>query len=315
MGKLVALTPDFDPEPELDRLFALAPAEFVDARNALAARLKGAGRAEESARVKALKKPTAPAWAVNQLRFSAPALLDALHAAADRLRASPADVRDAMASRREALAAARAAAERLLESSGLAATPQTLQRVTATLEAVATYGKTPGRPVAGRLTEELAAPGIEDLAALGFLPTGPVTPSSIADAEPPASPTASAPVTEPPAPKPVPVPQLQSAELVRLRDLAGQAAKRLTALTREVEAVRARLAELETLAESARKRREELERELADAVHLEQRAEAAVATARTELNGAERAVREAAQSATAADAAVARFMESSGSAR
>ena len=308
MGKLVALTPDFDLEPELDRLFALHPGEFIDARNALAARLKSCGRTEDSARVKALKKPTAPAWAVNQLRFSAPDLLDALHAAADRLRAGPADVREAMAARREALAAARAAAEKLLETSGLTATPQTLQRVTATLEAVATYGKTPGRPVAGRLTEELAAPGIEDLAALGFLPTGPVTPSSRPDAEPPAPPTAAAPVTEPPAPKPVPVPQLQSAELIHLREVASQAAMRLTALTREVEAVRPRLAELETLAESARRRREELERELADAVRLEQRNDAEVTAARSDLAAAEYAVGEAAQAATAADAEVARLL-------
>src|SRR5262245_60746986 len=52
---------------EIDALFQLPAGEFTAARNALAARLKRAGRIEYAARVKALAKPTATAWAVNQL--------------------------------------------------------------------------------------------------------------------------------------------------------------------------------------------------------------------------------------------------------
>jgi hypothetical protein len=52
---------------DVDALFTLPPGEFVAARSALAARLKKAGQAEEAERVKAMVKPSATAWAVNQL--------------------------------------------------------------------------------------------------------------------------------------------------------------------------------------------------------------------------------------------------------
>ena len=55
---------------EVDELYQLPLAEFTGARNALAARLKQSGRANDASLVKALQKPPVSAWAVNQLYWN-----------------------------------------------------------------------------------------------------------------------------------------------------------------------------------------------------------------------------------------------------
>jgi hypothetical protein len=50
-----------------DDLFALDPTEFTAARDRLAAELRRAGDKEGAAEVKALRRPTVTAWALNQL--------------------------------------------------------------------------------------------------------------------------------------------------------------------------------------------------------------------------------------------------------
>src|SRR5207244_9772120 len=75
-------------EAELDELYAAPPENFIRTRNDLAQRLKQAGQVDVAARVKQLRKPTVPLWAVNQLarrhRDEVRELLDA----GDRLRAA-----------------------------------------------------------------------------------------------------------------------------------------------------------------------------------------------------------------------------------
>ncbi|HXS45756.1 MAG TPA: hypothetical protein VN751_14105, partial [Solirubrobacteraceae bacterium] len=56
----------------VDRLYGLAPGEFVPERDALAKALRADGRRDEAAAVKALAKPTVAAWAVNQAVRSQP---------------------------------------------------------------------------------------------------------------------------------------------------------------------------------------------------------------------------------------------------
>src|SRR5438105_4202382 len=73
-------------ENHIDALFALPLAEFTGARNALAARLKQSGRADEAHRVKALGKPSVSAWAVNQLYWRHRSALNRLMAAGQRFR-------------------------------------------------------------------------------------------------------------------------------------------------------------------------------------------------------------------------------------
>ncbi|HEV8316994.1 MAG TPA: hypothetical protein VGQ10_06270 [Vicinamibacterales bacterium] len=159
---------------DLDHLFQLPLSEFTAARNALAAKLKKAGRAEESERVKRLLKPPASAWTVNQLYWRHGKELSALMDNGDRFRAAqaaqlagkPADVRPLLDTRRQTLASLTKRAADILRGSGHAATPETMRRIMMTLEALATYGTAEGAPPAGRLTDDLEPPGFEALAAL-----------------------------------------------------------------------------------------------------------------------------------------------------
>jgi hypothetical protein len=98
------------------RLYGLPLEEFTPARNALAAELRTAGDQEGSAAVKKLRKPTASAWAVNQLVRAEPDLVEALLGAGGELRQAH---RQAASGRgaaqlRTAAAAERAAVEVLL---------------------------------------------------------------------------------------------------------------------------------------------------------------------------------------------------------
>jgi hypothetical protein len=54
-------------EQDIDALFATPPREFVAARNELAAKAKAAKREDLAIRIRALRKPTAVVWLVNQL--------------------------------------------------------------------------------------------------------------------------------------------------------------------------------------------------------------------------------------------------------
>ncbi len=163
--------------PDIDALFRLPLDEFTAARNALATRLKAAGRTDTASRVKALPKPPLSAWAVNQLYWHNRKAFEALLVAGDRLRrvqasslraagAKGGGLRDAMEARREALAELTTRAGALLEASGHAPTPDITRRVMTTLDALATYGHQPDGPRAGRLTDDIEAPGIDALAAL-----------------------------------------------------------------------------------------------------------------------------------------------------
>lgn len=54
-------------EPRLDALFSLSPDAFTEARDELAKELRAAGDKDGAAEVKALRRPTLAAWALNQL--------------------------------------------------------------------------------------------------------------------------------------------------------------------------------------------------------------------------------------------------------
>jgi hypothetical protein len=69
----------------IGRLYGLPQNEFVPARNALAKELRGAGEREQADAVASLEKPSALAWAVNQLRRAQPEAVERLLAVADEL--------------------------------------------------------------------------------------------------------------------------------------------------------------------------------------------------------------------------------------
>lgn len=159
---------------DIDNLFKLPLAEFTAARNTLAASLKGAGRSDEAAAVKALSKPPLSAWVVNQLYWRHRTPFDQLMAVGERLRKAQAsqlagkaaELRGPMEAHREAVADLSKRAAVLLRESGHPPTPDVTRRVTTTLEALATYGVQEGAPKAGRLTADVDPPGFEALSAL-----------------------------------------------------------------------------------------------------------------------------------------------------
>ena len=75
-------------DARLDELFEARPDEFVATRNELVRALRDAGDRACADRVKALRRPTAVVWAMNQLARRHPDRLADLLAAGDRLRAA-----------------------------------------------------------------------------------------------------------------------------------------------------------------------------------------------------------------------------------
>ena len=157
---------------EIDALFQRSLAEFTAARNALAKRLKNEGRTLDSERVRALAKPPAPAWAVNQLYWQDPKTIERLLTLGERIRKAQtgqlknADLRALIDEKNQMTTALVKKASAILEEAGLAASADSMRRVSATLEALAAWGDMKGVPQAGRLTAELDPPGFDALAAL-----------------------------------------------------------------------------------------------------------------------------------------------------
>lgn len=170
-----------DIDDDIDRLYQLDLDEFVSARNLLA---KSSKRSD----VKALEKPSVPAWAVNQLFWRERARFDRLVGAIEaarvahrvRLSGGTVDVRGAESEQREATREAMAAVRAILDGAGHPASASTLDAIGRTLEAL------PHPEANGRLTRALAPAGLEALAGLTLAapasirgePTTPETPRS-----------------------------------------------------------------------------------------------------------------------------------------
>src|SRR5262245_160030 len=75
-------------------------------------------------------------------------------------------MRAPVAARRKALAELAQHASAVLGAAGHASSQETMRRIRTTLEALATYGDSPGAPRPGRLTADVDPPGFEALAAL-----------------------------------------------------------------------------------------------------------------------------------------------------
>ena len=163
-------------EDDDDALFRLPLAEFTAARNTLAAQLKKSGRGDEADLVKALVKPSISAWAVNQLYWNHRDDFDRLlesggrfhKAQSSRLAGKLADMRTALDARREALTHLSDLATSLLRDAGHNPAPDTIHRITTTLEAISAYASRSDAPHPGRLTHDVDPPGFESLAS--FIP-------------------------------------------------------------------------------------------------------------------------------------------------
>jgi hypothetical protein len=171
-----------DAEAETDRLYQVLPSAFVEARNALATRLKSSGDKDGAARVKTLARPSLTAWAANQVYWTARAEFDGLVASGERLHKAQLQsgiggtaLRDAMKARREALDFVLRRAAALLTNAGQAANPAVLRRVSNTLEALAADRGRSAQVQPGRLVKDLDPPGFEAFGAAAE--TDPVTTS------------------------------------------------------------------------------------------------------------------------------------------
>lgn len=157
---------------EVDGLFKLPLAEFIEARNALAKRLKQSGRVDDANLVKTLVKPSVSAWAVNQLYWNHRVAFDRLLAAGQRFHKAQAsgssgkvaDLRGSLDARREALLRLSELAESVLSDAGHSPSPDTIRRVTTTLEAISAHASVADGPTLGRLSQDVDPPGFDLLA-------------------------------------------------------------------------------------------------------------------------------------------------------
>ena len=268
----MAERPGAGPELEaaIDRLYQLPVAEFTEARNALAAARKAAGDPEGAALVKALAKPTLVAWVVNLVYFKHRELFDGLTSALIELASAQREarsgsggpeLREAARRKGEQLQKLVRVAERRLLDSGSQAAPPLLQRVGATLEALATprpEGKAAPRP--GRLVSELQPAGFDVALGLGSLELPPMVPRAASELAKPAAESAA---TRVPSPEPeaarISRLALQQAELevAGLRRETDAAARSLAEAESRTAAARADIAQLEARLQQTRARAEE----------------------------------------------------------
>ena len=128
-------------EKAIDALYQLPLDQFTARRNELAKELKTAGDETGAGSVGKLRKPTLPAWAVNQLAHREKKLIKDLFAASDALRkahsASGDALRDATRARNGLISRLVDRAATILEEAGHSPGRAQLDKVTASLQASA----------------------------------------------------------------------------------------------------------------------------------------------------------------------------------
>jgi len=171
-----------DVEAGIERLFGLAPQEFVAARDELARRLRNDGDAAAAKRVAGLRRPTVAAWAVNRAARRRPELVTDLIEAGERLRQAQrralsglrgGALRTAGAERRVAIERLLAEAADVLEESGRS--PEAHRdAIAATLQAASVDETAAAAVRAGTLDREVAAPsGFGEVAGLQLVQPAP----------------------------------------------------------------------------------------------------------------------------------------------
>jgi len=206
---------------EIDRLYALPLEEFTAERDELAKRLRTNGDRDAATAVKALKKPSVAAWAVNQVRRDRPddvrrllEITEELHRVYAGLSSAGARERlgDAADMQRDLIRSLVRCAEQLLEAGGHSANEQTLGKVADTLRAAALDDELREQVAVGRVVKEERAAGLGPLESL------------------------------PPPPKPA---KRSKAKTKKAAKPAGPDPKKVAEAEREIEAARRQLEEAE----------------------------------------------------------------------
>jgi hypothetical protein len=170
----LAIVPEL--ESELDDLFGQPLGDFTAARNELVKRLKKAGQDDAAARVQALKKPSVPVWAANQLARRHADEVHALIDAGARLRKAQEaafrsdegreTLREATRDERETARALTRLAHELLAEEKRPVTRDVTDRIGSLLRAAAIDPGAADLLAAGRLTEEVDATGFGAVAGI-----------------------------------------------------------------------------------------------------------------------------------------------------
>jgi hypothetical protein len=170
----------------IDTLYRLPLDEFTSRRNELAKDLKKAGDETGAGSVAKLRKPSLPAWAVNQLAHHERKRLKELFSASDALRDAHAAGGDAL---RDATKARNALITRLvdratgiLEEAGHSPSRTHLDKITATLQASADE-EYRDELASGRLVNDLQPTGFGGLAEWDAFPTPKGTVTKLEPAE------------------------------------------------------------------------------------------------------------------------------------
>jgi hypothetical protein len=175
-------------EERVAGLYGLPRDEFTPARNLLAAQLRSEGDPDGAEAVKTLRKPTAAAWAVNQLVRAEPDLVEALLGAGGELRQAH---RQAASGRgaeqlRAAAESERAAVERLMERApavlGRAPSAALGESIRNTLHAASSDDEARELVGSGTLTTELRPVGLGPIPGMS-VPVAATEPADDADAK------------------------------------------------------------------------------------------------------------------------------------
>lgn len=248
-----------DAPPEIvDELYGLGLDEFTAARDARAKELRASGDRAGAAAVKALRKPTVSAWAVNQLARRERDTVASLLAAGEALRRAQSALgegggearvlRDAGRDERGAVDALAAAAAELLGSAGA----HTLEEVRETLHAAASDEEARELVERGRLTKPRQAVGLGGLEAFAASAARPPKRAK-------AAPKGKA------APGPKPKPKADERAAARAAAERARRKERVIAARRELKEAERTAAESRRAAEAAaaevERRRKALERE------------------------------------------------------
>jgi hypothetical protein len=160
--------PDFP--SHADHLYELPLAKFTEARNALAAELKGAGEPELGREVKRLRKPSLVAWALNQVARRHPDKLAELAEVGDGLvRASESGdagaLRELTGRRKAIVRELTQLAGTTLSDDGHAGKGDVLTKISGSLYASATDRDGRALLQRGRLSEDLSGGSLEGMLA------------------------------------------------------------------------------------------------------------------------------------------------------
>jgi hypothetical protein len=162
-------------------LYGLPLEEFTAARDALAKDLKAAGRKDEAAEVKALRKPTVAAWALNRAARDHPEAVAALRAAGADLRDAQSEALSGDAARLRAAGRAvgdevdrvAALAADALRAAGRPASAAQQEKIVATLRTAAVDDDAGDVLARGVLVDDLEPTGFSLLApGVGGPPSG-----------------------------------------------------------------------------------------------------------------------------------------------